>query len=86
MAAFSRDTSPETHRRLIELYRQKTPAEKIAMAADTTACMRTMCEAAIRQQYPAADEREIRCRFAARWLGREWAIRLFQWDPTIRGW
>ncbi len=75
MSAFSRDTSPETRRKLVELYRQKTPAEKMAMAADTTECMRNMCEAAIRQQFRNAGEHEIRCRFAARWLGREWAIR-----------
>ncbi len=86
MAALSRDTSEETERVLLELLRKKTPAERIRMALDTTQCLRQLVKSSIRQRYPHADQRELRCRFAAVWLGREWAIQIYGWDPEQRGW
>lgn len=86
MPTLSRDTSEDVERVLIEGYRRKTPGQRVALAADTTDCMRRFLQAGIRLQYPNASEEEIRKRFAARWLGRDWSVRLFGWDPNIHGW
>lgn len=86
MATLSRDTSEETERVLLELLRKKTTAERIRLAASMTACVRHLVKNSLKQRYPAADERELHCRFAALWLGREWAIRVYGWDPEQHGW
>ncbi len=86
MATLSRDTDADTERVLLDLLRRKSPAERIRLAADTTECLRRLVESAVRRRYPQAGEDEVRCRFAALWLGREWAIRVYGWDPEQRGW
>jgi hypothetical protein len=86
MATLSRDTSPEIERVMIELLRQKTTAERIEMAACASQGLFQIAAGAIRNGYPNAGEQERRSRLAARWLGREWAIRLFNWDPEEHGW
>lgn len=86
MATLSRDTSEETERLMLELLRRKSPAERIKLAAETSEGLRRLAELSARSSHPGADEDERRCRFAARWLGREWAIRLFGWDPEQHGW
>ncbi len=86
MATLSRDTSEEVERILLEAYRRKTPAERIYLAADTTEFLRQQVWLSIRRDYPHADQNETLCRFAARWLGREWAIRVYGWDPEQHGW
>jgi hypothetical protein len=86
MATLSRDTSEQTERMMLDLLRKKTPGERMLMAWDTTHCLRQLVKSSLRRRYPQADEQELRCRFAARWLGREWAIRLYGWDPEQNGW
>jgi hypothetical protein len=86
MATLSRDTSEETERIMLDLLRKKSPAERIKLAAETSEGLRRLAELSVRSSHPGADEDERRRRFAARWLGREWAIRLFGWDPEQHGW
>ena len=85
MATLSRDTSEETERVMLELLRKKTPGERLELVAGAAAGLRQLVEGSVRRDYPDAGEEETRCRFAARWLGREWAIRLFGWDPEQHG-
>ena len=86
MATLSRDTSEETERVLLDLLRKKSTAERIRMAASLTACIRALVKNSLKERYPSADDQELRCRFAALWLGREWAVRVYGWDPEQRGW
>lgn len=86
MATLSRDTGEETERVFLELLRRKSSAERLRLAADTTECLRRLVAGSLRRRYPQTEEDEIRRRFAALWLGREWAIRVYAWDPEQRGW
>mgnify|MGYP007042361665 CR=1 FL=1 len=86
MAALFPDSSEETERVLIELLRQKSPAERAQMAANITESVRQLVKGGLQARYPNADAHELRCRFTALWLGREWAIRLYGWDPEKHGW
>lgn len=86
MATLSRDTSEETERVLLDLLRKKSTAERIHMAASLTACIRALVKNSLKQRYPSSDDQELRCRFAALWLGREWAVRVYGWDPEQHGW
>ena len=80
------DHPAETSRVLLDLLRQKSTAERIELAADTSECLSQLVEDAIRQRYPEADDEEVLCRFAVRWLGPEWAVRVYGWDPEREGW
>ena len=86
MATLWRDTSEESERVFLELLRKKSTAKRIRLAGDLTACVRQLVKNSLKERYPAADERELRSRFAALWLGREWAIRVYGWDPEEHGW
>lgn len=86
MATLSRDTSEETERMLLDLLRRKSEVERVHLADSLTQCVRNLVKNSIRERYPSADEHELRCRFAAIWLGREWAIRAYGWDPEEHGW
>jgi len=86
MATLSRDTSEETERLMLELLRKKSPAERIRMADNLTTWVRERVRRSIQERYPNAGEQELRCRFAAIWLGREWAFRAYGWDPEQEGW
>ena len=81
MATLWRDASEETERIMLDLLRKKNPGERIRMTAELTAWVRELVKRSIRARYPDAGEHELRCRFAAIWLGREWAIRACGWDP-----
>jgi len=86
MATLFPDTSEQAERVFLEALRKKSPAERLELAADTTECLRQIVVGGIRWRYPDAGEEEVLRRFAARWLGREWAIRVYGWDPEQHGW
>jgi len=65
------DTSPEAWRIWLDLVRKIPPEEKLQRAIELTAFLRSATEAGLRQQYPAASDREIFLRMAQRQLGRE---------------
>jgi len=66
-----RDTSPEAWEIFLELQRRMSPGEKIARAFEWSEVVRNFAEAGLRQQYPAADDREILLRYARMTLGEE---------------
>ncbi len=86
MTTLSLDTSEDTERVLLDAFRRKSTAERVELAADTTECLRQLVRGSVRRRYPQASEDEVRQRFAALWLGREWAIRVYGWDPELHGW
>lgn len=60
-------------------------AEKLAIVSQLTAAAEELARAGIRERYPDAREREIELRLAALRLDRETMIRVFDWDPALRG-
>ncbi len=86
MAPLSRDTSEQSEGVLLEALRRKSPGERFQLAADSSECLRQLVKQGIRLRYPHAGEDEMRCRFAALWLGRELAIRVYGWDADRHGW
>ncbi|HEY2954796.1 MAG TPA: hypothetical protein VGK89_06070 [Candidatus Eisenbacteria bacterium] len=75
---FSRDTSPEARRILIELLRKKTPAEKLAMVGGLAATAREFALAGLRMRHPEADAEELETRYWRLVLGPESADRALE--------
>ena len=60
---FSRDTSPEARRLLIEILRKKTPAEKLAMVDDLIETARLFAVSGLRLRHPGASPDELEARY-----------------------
>jgi hypothetical protein len=71
------DTSPIAQRRYDELLRQRTPAQRLAIAMSLTRAVRELAVAGIRSAHPNASPREVQAELAARMYGPELARRLF---------
>jgi hypothetical protein len=71
------DTSPEAWEVFLEIQRRMTPEEKAARVFEWSELVRQFTEAGLRQQYPAADDREIPLRYARRTLGEELFTRAY---------
>ena len=85
MKTQSADTSPEAEQFLIERLRELPPWRKLKQVAQLTEMVRNLSLAGIKMRYPHASPEEVHRRQAALWLGREWSIRLYGWDPEIEG-
>jgi len=86
MGALFRDTSEASERVFLDALRRKSPAERYQLVEDSSECLRQLVKQGIRMRHPNAGEDELRCRFAALWLGRELAIQVYGWDPDQHGW
>jgi hypothetical protein len=75
------DTDPRAMEVWLNLLRQKTPGERIAMVFELTDFAIAMAESGVRARYPEASEREIFLRAAALRLPRDLMIRAYGWDP-----
>jgi hypothetical protein len=71
------DTSPEAWQFWIEGLRQMTPSQKLRQSLDLSETVRRAAEAGLRQQYPAATDREIFVRLAQRILGMDLACKVY---------
>jgi len=67
------DTSPEAERVLIRLWREATPARKVALMHDTTRALQEFLLAGLRERHPDDSTERLRRRFADAWLGPELA-------------
>jgi hypothetical protein len=76
------DTSPKAFAVFIELWRQRTPAQKLEAVFDMTSMVLRLSEQGVRQRYPAAGEHEVRMRAAALRLDRQTMIKVYGWDPV----
>ncbi len=65
----------------MQMLREKTPGERIAMAFEMTEFAVRVMESGVRARYPNASEREIFLRSAALRLPRDLMIRAYGWDP-----
>jgi hypothetical protein len=80
------DTPPEIEQRLIEEYRRMSPGQRLMMALDLNRAVELLAAARIKAQYgPDLPEREQRLRLAALRLDRDSMVRVFGWDPEVRG-
>ena len=79
------DTDPRALEVWLDLQREKTPGEKLALVFEASQLVLQMYEMGLRRLYPAADDREVLLRVAARHLPRETMIRAYGWDPEADG-
>jgi hypothetical protein len=75
------DTDPRAAEVLLALHRRMTPSDKVRAVFDLTDMALRLAEAGVRQLYPAASDREVFLRAAARRLGAETVARMYGWDP-----
>ena len=85
MPAQAQDTPPHIQKRLIAGYRQMSPQQKLKRVSELTKAVQQLALARIRKQYGTCSEREQHLRLAALWLVRDTMIRVFHWDPQIKG-
>ena len=81
----SRDTAREAERIQVEAWRRMAPAQKLRIVSELVRATEELARAGIRERYPDAGEREVELRLRALRLDRATMIRLFDWDPEIRG-
>jgi hypothetical protein len=79
------DTSEAAEKILIEGYRKMPVHKKLEQVTALTQMVQKMALARIRSQYGDVSEQELRLRLAALWLPRETMIKLFNWDPEVKG-
>lgn len=65
----------------LDLMRRTPVDRKIYNALSASQFVLQMYELGVRAQYPHADDREVRCRVAARHLPRELVTKAYGWDP-----
>ena len=75
MRTQSSDTSPAAEAVYIALLRQRTPAQRLAMAARLTRMARALSWYGLCRTYPAAGEDELRYRWCAVMYGEDVAGR-----------
>jgi hypothetical protein len=71
------DTSEATSRRYFELLRARSPAQRAEILAGLVSSVRQLARASVALAHPAATEREIDARVAARLYGCEVAARFY---------
>ena len=79
------DTPLEIQKILIAGYRKMTPQQKIKRVNELNKSIQQLALARIRRQYGKISEKEQRLRLASLWLDREIMIKVFGWDPKIKG-
>jgi hypothetical protein len=79
------DTSPDVEARMVALWRNATPQQRLAKILGLGRALNELTRAELRRRYPEAPPREIELRLAARNLDRETMIRAFGWDPELHG-
>ena len=85
MKTQSVDTDPRIEARLILAYRDMSVSQKLACVRAGNQSVQKLQLADLRRRYPEADERELRLRLGARWLGAETMRKVFGWDPDQEG-
>jgi hypothetical protein len=81
----ARDVHPDIEAIVVEGWRKMSAAEKVRQVCELTDTSRKFALAGIRSRHPEAPEEEVRLRLASFWLDRETMIRLFDWDPKVKG-
>ncbi len=77
------DTDPKALEVFLDLHRRMTQHERTSRIFEMIAFQDGLQYSSVRHLYPAADEREVFLRVAARRLDRELMIRAYGWDPDL---
>lgn len=84
-AADISDTHPHVQEILIDGYRRMSPQDKLKRVSELTKAVQQLALARIREKYDNLSEHEQHLRLASLWLGRETMIKVFNWDPSVKG-
>jgi hypothetical protein len=79
------DTSEEARERLIAYWRSVPLEEKAAHIGRLNRAVLELAQARQDAQYPDATPEERRLRLASLWYSREDMMRVWGWDPEVRG-
>lgn len=85
MAVLHDDTPPAVRQMLIDRYRRMSPRQKLEQVRGLTQAVQRLALARIRRQYGTVPQREEQLRSASLWLERETMVRVFNWDPRVKG-
>ena len=79
------DTRPDIDRKMIELMRTLTPAQKLAKISDMGRFMKQAAFASVRLRYPEETDREIMLRVVSRSIPADLMLKAFGWDVEKKG-
>ena len=79
------DTHTVIEKIVIEGYRKMTSWEKMKRVSELNKAVQQLALSRIRKQYGDIPEHEQKLRLASLWLDRDTMIRVFDWDPKIKG-
>ena len=79
------DTHPVIEKIVIEGYRKMTSWEKMKRVSELNKAVQQLALSRIRNQYGDIPEHEQKLRLASLWMDRNTMIRIFDWDPEIKG-
>jgi hypothetical protein len=79
------DTATDAEEVLVRLLRTAPIWKRLKMIEDLNESLRALASADLRRCYPAANEKELKKRLAARLLKREEVMAAYGWDPEIEG-
>lgn len=65
---------------MVEGYRRMPPAQKLRRAWELTRATRLLAMARLREEHPAADDRELALRLAALRFDHDTMVRVFGWE------
>lgn len=77
------DTTPKALEVYLQLHRDMTEGERITRIFELCDFQSALQESSVRMMFPAATEREIFLRIAARRLDRKTMIKVYEWDPDL---
>lgn len=76
---FYADTDPGTLEVFLQMHRERSGGQKLADVFEMCEMIRLLTEAGIRKEHPAATDREVFLRAAARRLGPETVQKVYGW-------
>ena len=79
------DTDPAAERVMIELARKTPVWKKLQQVVSIKDTCRQLATCGVMKRYPDANETEIKLRVFALELDRETMIRVYDWDPRVKG-
>ena len=83
LAEWFSDTEPRALEVYLKLHREMLPSERLSRVFELCDFQQSLQIASVRDLYPEASDQEIFFRVAARRLGRDLMIKVYDWDPDL---
>ncbi len=77
MRTLAEDTHPEAEQVLMDLFRNASPARKMALVLSANRTARELALTGLRERHPAASPAQLRRRLADLWLGPQLAAKAY---------